>query len=297
MSDPSAADSSNAQDRLDAAIADPAALGPRFAEFVAALRRPVVFFDIESTGTEPGFDRIIEICLLRVEPAPQGVQAPKTWRINPGIRIPVEATEVHGISNEDVASCPGFAKVADEILAELEGADLAGFAITRFDLKLLQAEMNRAKKSFDGTKAKLLDAQVIYHRREPRNLGAALQFYRGHELVDAHGAQADTVATLEVFAGQLERYSDLGLQMDHLHEVSSSYGSNHFVDPGRRFLWRDGEPTFNFGKLRGKSLRRCASDPQDREYLRWILGGNFEERVKKIVSDALEGKILRRGDG
>lgn len=295
MSDASPAKSS-AQDRLAAAIQDPGALGPRFAEFVAQLKRPLVFFDIESTGTEPGFDRIIEICLLRVEPAPKGVQEPKTWRINPGIRIPREATEVHGITNEAVASCPGFAKVADELLAEVEGADLAGFAITRFDLKLLQAEMNRAKKKFDWSQSKLLDAQVIYHRKEPRNLGAALNFYCGHELVDAHGAKADTVATLEVFAGQLERYADLETRMDHLHEVSSSYGSNNFVDPGRRFLWRDGEPTFNFGKLRGKALRRCASDPNDREYLRWILGGNFEDVVKNIVRDALEGKILRRED-
>lgn len=283
-----------AQERLEAAMKEPSALGERFAHFVATLERPVVFFDIESTGTEPGIDRIVELCALRVEPAPAGVQAPKTWRINPGIRIPKEATEVHGISNEDVANEPSFAELSEEIAAMFRDADVGGFAITRFDIKMLTAEMARVKQDLDLTKARNLDAQVIYHRKEPRNLGAALQFYCKKTLVDAHGALADTFATLEVFAGQLERYSDLGTSMGELHDFASSYGSSQFVDAARRFMWRDGEPVFNFGKLRGKSLRRCAGDPVDRDYLRWILGGSFDDEVKAIVQDALDGKIRTR---
>lgn len=283
-----------AQERLQAAIQDAGALGERFAQFVASLERPVVFFDIESTGTEPGIDRIVELCVLRVEPAPNGVQEPKTWRINPEIRIPKEATEVHGISNEDVAKEPTFLERSAEIAQCFEGADVAGFAITRFDIKMLAAEMARAKQELDLSKARHLDAQVIYHRKEPRNLGAALKFYCDKTLVDAHGALADTFATLEVFAGQLEKYGDLSTSMGELHDFSSSYGSSQFVDAARRFMWRDGEPVFNFGKLRGKSLRRCAGDPTDRDYLRWILGGSFDDEVKGIVQDALDGKIRTR---
>lgn len=283
-----------AKERLAAAIENPGALGERFAHFVAMLERPVVFFDIESTGTEPGMDRIVELCALRVEPAPKGVQAPRTWRVNPGIRIPKEATEVHGISNEDVAQEPSFLELSEEIEACFKDADLAGFAITRFDIKMLAAEFARAKRSVELDKARHLDAQVIYHRKEPRNLGAALAFYCNKTLVDAHGALADTFATLEVFAGQLEKYEDLGTSMSELHDFASSYGSSQFVDAARRFMWRDGEPVFNFGKLRGKSLRRCAGDPADRDYLRWILGGSFDDEVKGIVQDALDGKIRTR---
>lgn len=284
----------SAQERLKAAIENPSALGERFAHFVATLERPVVFFDIESTGTEPGMDRIVELCALRVEPGSAGVQEPKTWRMNPGIRIPREATEVHGISNEDVAGEPSFAELGPDIVSVFENADLAGFAITRFDIKMLAAELSRAKIDLDLSSARTLDAQVIYHRKEPRNLSAALQFYCGKELVDAHGALADTFATLEVFAGQLQKYEDLPSGMGELHDFASSYGSSQFVDAARRFMWRDGEPVFNFGKLKGKSLRRCAGDPADRDYLRWILGGSFDDEVKEIVQDALDGKIRSR---
>ncbi len=271
----------------------PPELGARFAAFVDGLKRPVVFFDTETTGTDPSQDRIVELSVVRISPPPIGVEAPRTWRVNPGVRIPIEASEIHGIYNEDVDRSPTFGEIADELLELFSGADLAGFNIHRFDIRVLQAELNRVRKSLDLQGVRVIDTQVIYHQREPRNLAAALNFYCGKELTGAHGAQADTVATVEVFAGQLARYTDIDTGIDGLHKLSSAL--NHgYVDSHRRFAWRDNEPVFNFGKLKGKSLRWAASDPNERVYLKWMLQGNFEEDAKLVVREALEGKIRLR---
>jgi DNA polymerase-3 subunit epsilon len=272
------------------AIAD---LGPRFFAFVESLTRPVVFFDLETTGTDHQRDRIVEISVLRVCPMPVAIEPPKTWRVNPGIRIPKESAAIHGINDEDVADAPSFGDLADELIELFKDCDLGGFAISRMDVKLLNREFERAKKQFSLNGARMVDAQVIYHRREPRDLGAAMKFYRGRELEGAHGAEADTVASLEVFAGQLERYEDLPVDVTALDEVTQSQ-NDAYVDRERRFVWRDGEPAFNFGKLRGKSLRAAAGDPTERPYLRWILQGTFEEDTKALVREALEGKIRTR---
>jgi DNA polymerase-3 subunit epsilon len=268
-------------------------LGPRFAAFAKRLERPLIFFDTETTGTDPSSDRIVEISLVRVMPAPDGVEAPRTWRIDPGVRIPIEATEIHGITNDDVDGLTRFADIADELLQLFAGADLAGFNVGRFDIRVLQAELVRIGKSLDLSQTRVIDAQVIFHQKEPRNLGAALRFYCDRELEGAHGAEADTVATLEVFAGQLERYSDLDLDVGALHAVSNAI-STGYVDLGRRFAWRDNEPVFNFGKHRGKSLRWAASDPVERGYLRSLLNSNVDQDAKLIVREALEGRIRSR---
>jgi len=267
-------------------------LGPRFADFVARLKRPLIFFDTETTGTDPANDRVVEISMIKISPT-EGIGAARTWRINPGVRIPLEASEIHGIYNKDVAALPAFAAVADELLAFLAGCDIAGFNIGRFDIRVLQTEFMRCGKLFDLSGVRIIDAQVIYHQKEPRNLTAAMRFYCAKDLTNAHGAEADTLATVEVFAGQLERYGDLALEVDALHEVSNAINSS-FVDLSRRFSWRDNEPVFNFGKLKGKSLRWAASEPTERTYMRWILDGNFEEDTKLIIRDALAGRIRQR---
>lgn len=267
-----------------------AALGPRFDEFVAGLLRPVVFFDIEATGTDPNADRIVELSVVRVNPAPGGIDAPRTWRVNPGVHIPSEASAIHGIHDDDLATAPTFAKLADELAEVFTGADLAGFSVTRFDVRILQAEFTRASRVVDFSRSRMIDAQVIYHQREPRNLAAALRFYRDRELVDAHGAQADTLAALEVFAGQLARYADIGVSIDELHALSTQHNDS-YCDAGRRFAWRDNEPVFNFGKMRGKSLRWAASDPTERAYLKWMVDGSFDEDAKDLVREALRGSI------
>jgi len=278
---------------LEVHMPDVQELGPRFAEFMDRLERPIVFFDTETTGTDPQSDRIIEICAVRISPPPTGIEKPRTWRINPGVRIPAEASEIHGIYNEDVADAPSFGDVADEILKVLHGADLAGFNVGRFDIRILQNELLRIGKLMDPSSCNVVDVQVIFHQREPRNLEAALRFYRDKELKNAHGAEADTIASLEVLAGQLDRYPDLPLDAKGLHGVSSA-ANDAYCDVGRRFVWRDREPVFNFGKLRGKPLRRAASDPEERKYLRWMLGSDFLEDAKAIVREALEGKIRQR---
>jgi DNA polymerase-3 subunit epsilon len=273
------------------AIAD---LGPRFFAFVESLERPVIFFDLETTGTDWQRDRIIEISILRVCPMPVAIEAPRTWRVNPGVRVPKESTAIHGITDEDLADEKSFAALADEFISIFKDCDLGGFAISRLDVKLLNREFERAKKDFNLNAARQVDSQVIFHRREPRDLGAAMRFYRDAELEGAHGAEADTVASLEVFAGQLARYEDLPIEVAALDRVTQSQ-HDAYVDRERRFMWRDGEPAFNFGKLRGKSLRAAAGDPSERAYLRWILQGSFEEDAKQLVREALEGKIRTKG--
>jgi DNA polymerase-3 subunit epsilon len=269
-----------------------AALGPRFAAFVAGLERPIVFFDIEATGADPVADRIVELSVVRVLPS-GGIEPARTWRTDPQVKIPAEASEIHGIRNADLVGAPRFVDVAADIAGAFAGADLAGFSISRFDVRILQAELVRAGRTLELSRTRIVDAQVIYHQREPRNLAAALKFYRERELVDAHGAEADTIASLEVFAGQLERYDDLPLGIDDLHAVSSLH-NDAFCDGGRRFAWRDNEPVFNFGRLRGKSLRWVAGDPTERTYLRWMVDGQFEEDAKDLVREALRGRIRSR---
>ena len=272
------------------------ALGPRFAAFLARLERPLVFFDTETTGTEPSTDRIVEISLIRVMPPPHGVEAPRTWRVNPGVRIPIEASEIHGITNDDVADQPTFAEIADDLLAYLGGADLAGFNVGRFDIRVLQAELGRSGRALDLSGTRVIDAQVIFHQKEPRNLAAALRFYCDRELQGAHGAEADTIATLEVFAGQLERYSDLDLDVGALSAASTAQNTG-FVDQSRRFAWRDNEPVFNFGKHKGTPLRWAASDPIERQYLRTLLASNMDEDAKVVIREALDGRIRARKGG
>lgn len=268
-------------------------LGPRFAKFVEGLQRPVVFFDIEATGTDPVADRIVELSVVRVGPPPMWIEAPRTWRVNPQTRIPSEASEIHGIVNDDLADAPTFPQIAHEVTELFADADLAGFAIGRFDVRILAAEMLRAGIDFDPARRRIIDSQVIYHIREPRNLTAALNYYRGRELKNAHGAEADTIASLEVFAGQLERYEDLPDGVDGLHAASAAH-NDAYCDSGRRFAWRDNEPVFNFGRMRGKALRWVAADPEERKYLRWFLEGSFDEDAKTIVREALVGQIRRR---
>jgi DNA polymerase-3 subunit epsilon len=265
-------------------------LGPRFFAFISSLERPVVFLDIEATGTDAQRDRIIEISLLRVAADPIAIESPRTWRIDPRQRIPSEASEIHGITNEDLEGCPAFPEVANEIASILRDADLAGFAINRLDLRLLKAEFARSEVDIDLSAPRLVDAQVIFHTREPRNLAAAVEFYCGEELDGAHGAEADTIASLKVFAGQLERYGDLPTAVGDLDALNTAINSA-YADAGRRFMWKDGEPAFNFGKLKGKPLRWAAGDPEHRGYLRRLLQGTLEGEAHDIVVEALQGKI------
>ena len=260
-----------------------------------ALDRPLVFFDTETTGTDPREDRIVEFAAVKLYPD----EKRENLRIlvNPNVPIPRESSRIHGITDADVEGAPSFGECASEILAFIDGCDLAGYNITRFDVPLLAAELERidSKLSLDGVR--VVDPQVIFFSKEPRDLSAAVRFYCGRELEGAHGAMADTVASLDVLLAQVDRYGDLPADIAGLAAASSTATDSRFVDAGRRFIWRHGEPYFNFGTQRSRSLREVSDSKnvRGRGYLKWIVKSDFSEEVKDIVRDALNGKIRTSG--
>ena len=246
------------------------------------LDRPLVVFDTETTGTNPRIDRIVEIACVKVYP--DGRQERWVRRFDPGIRIPPASTAVHRITDRDVAGLPKFSDAARELADFLEGCDLAGYNMTGFDLPVLRNEFHRSGVAFDVTTRRLVDGQRIFFAREPRNLSAAARFYCDTDHDGAHGALADAVMTLRVILGQLGRYSDLPRSVAELHEQFCA-GIDQDMDPEGRIRLVNGEPTINFGRHRGRSLR--ALSREEPGVLRWILKGDFSRFVKEIV-----GKFL-----
>lgn len=246
------------------------------------LQRPLLFFDIESTGLNIPNDSIIELSFVKILPG--GEQRIKTWKIKPWdyLRqcqrpIDPQASKVNGVTDDMLVDCPTFYEVADEVASWLENSDLAGFNSAKFDLPMLAEEFERAKLAGKDLKVdlhapKMVDVQNIYHAMEPRNLRAAYRFYCGGEDFDnAHTAEADTIATYEVLKGQLDRYPDV-LKND----VASlaSYVTKKAVDfAGMIVVGEGGEPTVNFGKHKGKTVREVFNT--DRSYFRWIQEGAF----------------------
>ena len=192
------------------------------------LKNPIVFFDLETTGTNINSDRIVEICYLKVYP--NGNEESKTMRINPEMHIPEASTAVHGIHDEDVADCPRFKDVAASIARDIEGCDLGGFNSNRFDIPVLAEEFLRAGVDIDLNRRKFVDVQVIYHKLAQRTLSAAYKFYCHKNLEDAHTAEADTRATYEVLQAQLDRYPDvLKNDISFLADYSSNNRNEDFT--------------------------------------------------------------------
>lgn len=239
------------------------------------LTRPIIFFDLETTGVHITRDHIVEISILKVHP--DGEQETKTRRINPGIPIPAEATAVHGITDADVADCPTFAQVAQSLYNWIDGCDVGGFNSNRFDVPMLIEEFLRAGIPVDFEGRNFIDVQTIFHKMERRTLEAAYQFYCGKVLDNAHSAEADTRATYEVLEAQLDRYpEDLTNDVAALAEVSS-YGRR--VDFGGSLTYNDNdEIVINFGKYKGQLaievLRR------DSGYYNWVMGAQFPLETK-----------------
>lgn len=252
------------------------------------LQRPLLFFDIESTGLNIPNDSIIELSFVKILPG--GEQRIKTWKIKPWDYVkqcqrPIDpqASKVNGVTDDMLVDCPTFYEVADEVAAWLENSDLAGFNSAKFDLPMLAEEFERAKLAGKDLKVdlhspKMVDVQNIYHAMEPRNLRAAYRFYCGGEDFDnAHTAEADTIATYEVLKGQLDRYPDV-LKND----VASlaSYVTKKAVDfAGMIVVGEGGEPTVNFGKHKGRTVREVFNT--DRNYFRWIQDGAFTLDTKR----------------
>lgn len=252
------------------------------------LDRPLAFFDLETTGTDPANDRIVEVSVLVVRPG--GAEDRFTRRVNPGRAIPAEATAVHGIGDADVRDCPAFKEIAPQLGRLLVGCDLAGFNVIGYDLPLLEAEFARASEPFSRAGRRLVDAQRIFHLKEPRNLGAAVRFYVGREHVGAHGAEADTLAALEVLDAQLARYDDLPRDVEGLARLCKPEG---WVDSQGKIRWQAGEPVLGFGQHRGKSLRRMVQS--EASYLRWIVDkSDLPSDTKWVVREAMQGRYPER---
>lgn len=254
------------------------------------LERPLAIFDLETTGTRPDQDRIVEVSVLVLRPS--GAEELYTQRVNPGVPIPAGAAAVHGIRDEDVAQEPPFREIAPRLLELLEGADLAGFNVIGYDLPLLEAEFARARVPFRRDGRRLVDAQRIFHMREPRTLSAALRFYTGREHAGAHGAEADVRATAAVLDAQIERYDDLPRDVEGLARACVP---DDWVDAQGKIRWVDGEAAFEVGKHRGKTLRTVVGE--DPSYLRWMADrSDFPPDTRAIVADALQGRFPRRRD-
>ena len=243
------------------------------------LKNPLVFFDLETTGTNINSDRIVEICYLKVYP--NGNEESKTLRINPEMHIPEASSAIHGIYDADVADCPTFKDVAKNIAADIEGCDLAGFNSNRFDIPLLAEEFLRAGVDIDMMKRKFVDVQVIYHKLEQRTLSAAYKFYCDKNLEDAHTAEADTRATYEVLKAQLDHYPDV-LENDIKFLADySSYNKN--VDFAGRIVYNEqGVEVFNFGKYKGMPVAEILK--KDIGYFGWLMQGDFTLNTKNVLT-------------
>lgn len=238
------------------------------------LKNPIVFFDLETTGTNINSDRIVEICYLKVHP--NGNEEAKTLRINPEMPIPAETSAIHGIFDEDIVDCPTFKEVAKNIAKDIEGSDLAGFNSNRFDIPVLVEEFLRAGVDIDLSKRKFVDVQVIFHKMEQRTLSAAYKFYCGKSLDDAHSAEADTRATYEVLKSQLDRYEELENDIAFLADFSSFNKNVDFA--GRMIFDENGVEVFNFGKYKGQPVAEVLK--KDLGYFSWMLNSDFTLNTK-----------------
>lgn len=251
------------------------------------LDRPLIVFDIESTGVNARQDRIIELAAIKV--FPDGTETEKCWLLNPGVPIPPETTAIHGISDAIVASCPTFAESAAEIFAFFDGCDLSGFNADRFDIPCLEEEFARLGMNFAASRRRHVDVQRIYHRREPRDLSAAVRFYCNRDHAGAHGAGADARATLEVLKAQLARYGDLPRTSEALDAYLVPHDPLN-ADRGGMIRWVNGAWCLNFGKKRGTRLMDLFA--HEKNFLKWIINGSFDTEVRAICRDLLEHGLL-----
>ena len=242
------------------------------------LKRPLVIFDLETTGTNITLDHIIEIGYIKVEP--NGNESSKSIRINPEMHIPEESTAVHGIIDDDVKDCPTFKEVAQELANSFKGCDFAGFNSNHFDIPILAEEFLRVGVDFDFSKSRFVDVQNIFHKKEQRTLVAAYKFYVKDEDFNAHAALDDTKATYEVLQAQLDYYPDLKNDIDYLSEYSSNTRN---VDLAGRIVYNDkNEKIFNFGKYKGHLVTDVLE--RDPGYYGWIMASDFPLNTKQALT-------------
>jgi len=251
------------------------------------LKKPLAFIDLETTGINLGTDRIVEFAVVKI--LPDSTQIKKRKLLNPEIVIPKSASDVHGITDEMVKNAPTFKQVAQELKQILDGCDFAGYNSNRFDIPLLMEEFLRAQVDFDMRNRKLIDVQNIYHKMEPRTLSAAYKFYCNKSLDGAHSAEIDASATYEILVAQLERYPDLGNNVDSILKMM---GEDQIVDFARRFVLDNGIEVFNFGKHKGKPVTEVLkAEPQ---YYDWMMKGDFPQHTKQKLTEIFSRSMLKR---
>ena len=244
-----------------------------------ALKNPIIFFDLETTGTNILRDRIVEISYIKVMPS--GNETERTLRINPGMPIPAEATAIHHITDDDVKNAPPFKHGAQELANVFLGCDIAGFNSNRFDVPMLMEEFLRAGVNIDLSRRKFVDVQTIFHKMEQRTLIAAYKFYCGKDLTEAHSANADTRATYEVLKAQLDHYPSLKNDIAFLSDFSSQ---NKNVDLMGRIIYNEaGKEVFNFGKYKGQLVEDVFR--RDIGYYSWMMQGEFPANTKQVITN------------
>ena len=251
------------------------------------LTRPVAFIDLETTGINLSTDRIVEIAIIKV--MPDQTRVVKRKLINPQIQIPQSSSDIHGITNEMVKDAPTFKIAANEIKQFLENCDLGGYNSNRFDIPMLMEEFLRAGMDVDLSDRRMIDVQHIFYCMEPRTLTAAYKYYCQKELINAHSAEADVEATIDVFLAQLERYVNLGTTVD---SILGCIGEEKIVDYARRFAFDDkGNEVFNFGKFKGRQVSDVLkNEPQ---YYDWMMKGDFPLHTKKKLTELLNRTLLK----
>lgn len=242
------------------------------------LTRPICFFDLETTGTDVAKDRIVEISILKI--FPNGNRESKTWLVNPEMPIPPQASAVHGITNEKVASEPTFKMLSRQVFNMIKDSDLAGYNSDRFDIPLLAEELLRAEVDFDMGSRVSVDVQTIFFKMEQRTLSAAYKFYCGKELESAHSAEADVMATYEVLKAQVERYAELENNVKFLSDFTSRKQVADFA--GFIVYNEQGEEIFTFGKHKGKKVEDVLAEEPG--YFGWILNADFPLYTKKVLT-------------
>ena len=254
------------------------------------LERPIIFIDLETTGTETLSDRIVELAALKIYP--DGAEEIIITRINPGVAIPPEAIAVHGITDSDVADEPSFAEYAPELKAFLEGCDLGGFNVRRFDLEMIEAEFKRAGIEFSREGRHIIDAQSIYHKFEPRDLSVAHKKYCGKEIENRHSSAGDVRAAVDVFRSQLKTHPELPKTVKELHEFCAERRNENWLDSKGKFVWVDKDAVVNFGKYKGRTIQQMAE--KERGFLEWMIKSDFMPDAKRIANDALNGVFPKR---
>ena len=243
------------------------------------IKRPLCFFDLETTGMSITNDRIVEMAVIKLYPSEKIEK--KVWLINPQIPIPKEVSAIHGITDQMVSDAPSFKQLSKLIYSFIKGCDLAGYNSDRFDIPLLIEELLRSEINFDTKNLKTIDVQTIFHKMEQRNLSAALEFYCDKKIEKAHSAAVDTQATYDVLMAQLDRYDNLEPNISFLNDFTTRKKSVDFA--GYIILNKEGKECFSFGKHKGKTVQEILE--KEPGYFGWLLNAEFPLYTKKILTE------------